>query len=150
MQKRKHHLWGTSPGLCPPGSWLCSRRHSGVCVQPLPVLGVCWLRVWVEGTPQVIRMQLRSPSSGETPAWLTALRQGPGPRGQRRQHPGLCPAQVTSPWQVRQVVTKSQVRRAEEGRPVQLRSHGRESPSSQHPAPFKNTQQFPSLQLLLP
>lgn len=122
MERRKHHLWGTSPPPAP--AWLCSRRHGSICVQPFPVLGVCWLRVWVAGTAQVIRTQLRSPSSGETPAWLTALRQGPGLWGQRRQHPGLRPAQGTSPRQVRQVVTKSQVRRAEEGRPVQLRSHG--------------------------
>ena len=122
MERRKHHLWGTSPPPAP--AWLCSRRHGSICVQPLPGLGICWLRVWVAGTAQVIRTQLRSPSSGETPAWLTALRQGPGLWGQRRQHPGLRPAQGTSPRQVRQVVTKSQVRQAEEGRPVQLRSHG--------------------------
>ena len=34
MERRKHHLWGTSPRLRPPGSWLGSRRHGGICVQP--------------------------------------------------------------------------------------------------------------------
>lgn len=62
--------------------------------------------------------------------------QGPGLWGQKRQYPELRPAQGTSPRQVGQVVTKSQVRRAEKGRLVQLRSRGREPPSSHHPPPL--------------
>ena len=84
MQRREHHLSGTSPRLRQPGSWPRSRVHRGVCVQPLPGLGIRRrLRVWVERTAQVILTQLPSPSSGETSAWTTALRhraQGCGDR----------------------------------------------------------------------
>ena len=84
MQTREHDLSGTSPRLRQPGCWPRGSVHRGVCVQPLPGLGICRrLRVWVERTAQVILTQLPSPSSGETPAWTTALRhraQGCGDR----------------------------------------------------------------------